>query len=511
MGFYISLAALLTMTAYVSGQGTFLPLQRVSTLDTTPNFLVGVSRDSRSAFKKVASRNNVTKWTQTVDGIPVYGSVLTTHGDEQGVIKTVQGFASRSVGLVDTRPEIPEEEAVRTLRAQWNHTSPVEEVTVRLDEPELQVLHTGDGFDKLIYKISYFIDWAKPGVHREQDGVIPAYINGLVDAHTGEIVRSWDGLQHGQVRAILGNKNIGQQFVDIDVEQTGRYSCKHRDAKRRVEVYDIWNKRQVTEHTTSRFTCDRADDEDWDLLSWTGAYSPRNEVFHHATQFVDLWNQLMGDAPQPYRTENSFLTFYVHYDYSYENAFFQGTAFYFGDGKDIFYPLTSLDIVCHEIGHAVTAWHGGNMEYHKQSGGMNEAYSDILGETCDMHYKKRSDYLIGSDIMRPGNWLGKSMRNMCDPKTLGSLDHMDQFNDRIGVHSSSGIYNKAWCTLSKTTGWDYIKAFEVFTDANLMYWNPTSTMHCGACGVETAAEDRGYRKSDVTAAFSVVGVSCGKC
>ena len=53
--------------------------------------------------------------------------------------------------------------------------------------------------------------------------------------------------------------------------------------------------------------------------------------------------------------------------------------------------------------------------------------------------------------------------------------------------------------------------FQVFTDANLMYWNPTSTMHCGACGVETAASDRGYSKADVTAAFSVVGVNCALC
>lgn len=61
---------------------------------------------------------------------------------------------------------------------------------------------------------------------------------GLVDAHTGEVVRSWNGLQHGAIRAITGNKKIGKEFVDINVEQTGRYSCKHRDAKRRVEV---WN------------------------------------------------------------------------------------------------------------------------------------------------------------------------------------------------------------------------------------------------------------------------------
>lgn len=49
-----------------------------------------------------------------------------------------------------------------------------------------------------------------------------------------------------------------------------------------------------------------------------------------------------------------------------------------------YYPLTSLDIVCHEIGHAITKWRGGALQYRKQSGGMNEAYSDILGELSNL-------------------------------------------------------------------------------------------------------------------------------
>ena len=51
----------------------------------------------------------------------------------------------------------------------------------------------------------------------------------------------------------------------------------------------------------------------------------------------------------------------------------------------------------------------------------------------------------------------------------------------------------------------------MFTDANLFYWNPTSSFDCGACGVESAAKDRGYNPNDIRAAFSVVGVSCSRC
>ena len=33
----------------------------------------------------------------------------------------------------------------------------------------------------------------------------------------------------------------------------------------------------------------------------------------------------------------------------------------------------------------------------------------------------------------------------------------------------------------------------------------------GACGVQTAARDRGYNEDDVRRAFSEVGVSCDSC
>lgn len=39
------------------------------------------------------------------------------------------------------------------------------------------------------------------------------------------------------------------------------------------------------------------------------------------------------------------------------------------------------------------------------------------GETCDMHYKNKSNYLLGEDIMKPGQ--GKAMRDMCHPSNFG--------------------------------------------------------------------------------------------
>ena len=65
--------------------------------------------------------------------------------------------------------------------------------------------------------------------------------------------------------------------------------------------------------------------------------------------------------------------------------------------------------------------------------------------------------------------------------------------------------NKASCTLAKSSNWNTKKAFEVLAHANAMYWTATSTFHVGACGVESAADDCGYSRSDVVAAFNAFG------
>ena len=63
-------------------QGRFIPAHKIPGA-MTPGAAAGID-DERNGFAQVSKRNNVTKWTQTIDGIPVYGSVLTTHNDERG-------------------------------------------------------------------------------------------------------------------------------------------------------------------------------------------------------------------------------------------------------------------------------------------------------------------------------------------------------------------------------------------------------------------------------------------
>lgn len=65
-----------------------------------------------------------------------------------------------------------------------------------------------------------------------------------------------------------------------------------------------------------------------------------------------------------------------YYGNGYENAFWDGQAMTFGDGRSRFYPLVSLDVSAHEVSHGFTELNSG-LVY--ESGGINEAFSDMAG------------------------------------------------------------------------------------------------------------------------------------
>ncbi|MBC7656521.1 MAG: M4 family metallopeptidase, partial [Frankiaceae bacterium] len=121
-------------------------------------------------------------------------------------------------------------------------------------------------------------------------------------------------------------------------------------------------------------------------------------------------------------------------------------------------------------------------------------------------------YLRGTNDFRVAAQMVKgpgAMRYMEEPGSDGqSIDNAGKYNDNLDVHYSSGVYNKAFFMLARTSGWNTKQAFQVFARANQLYWTSSSTFDQGACGVQAAASDLGYAVADVTRAFSVVGVSC---
>ncbi|MDJ1134863.1 M4 family metallopeptidase [Streptomyces iconiensis] len=145
----------------------------------------------------------------------------------------------------------------------------------------------------------------------------------------------------------------------------------------------------------------------------------------------------------------------VHYGDNYVNAFWDDSCFCmtYGDGEGNKKPLTSLDVAAHEMSHGVTSTTA-NLVYAGESGGLNEATSDIFA--AGVEFKANSpedvpDYLVGEEIDINGD--GTPLRYMDQPSKDGqSLDYWDSEAGDVDVHYSSGIANHFFFLLSVGSG-----------------------------------------------------------
>lgn len=151
----------------------------------------------------------------------------------------------------------------------------------------------------------------------------------------------------------------------------------------------------------------------------------------------------------------------VHYEQDYANAFWDGTQLVFGDGDgEIVARLTrAVDVVGHELAHAVIE-HTAGLAYFGQAGALNESVSDVFAACLEQRLlgqtATEADWLIGSELFLPGV-NARGLRDMANPGTayddpsLGKDPqpaHMDDYvtttDDNGGVHINSGIPNRAF-------------------------------------------------------------------
>ncbi len=143
----------------------------------------------------------------------------------------------------------------------------------------------------------------------------------------------------------------------------------------------------------------------------------------------------------------------VHYGTNYANAFWNDACrcmtFGDGDGKDLD-ALASLDISGHEISHGLTSRTAALMN-NGESGGLNEATSDIFGTMIEFYAKNTADvgdYLVGEMPQRKDT--PKAIRYMYRPSLdKSSPDCWSERVQNLGVHKSAGIGNHFFYLLAE--------------------------------------------------------------
>ncbi|MCW3092506.1 MAG: peptidase thermolysin [Ferruginibacter sp.] len=209
------------------------------------------------------------------------------------------------------------------------------------------------------------------------------------------------------------------------------------------------------------------DDNNWtaaeyaDVLATNGAF----DVHWGAEQVVDYWWTIHGR--KSYDNADGIVKSYFHFDVNYNNAFWNGSAMFYGDGSGApagFKTFVSLDICGHELGHAVCQKTAG-LVYQRESGALNEGFSDIWAACIDNFAtpviipQLKQPWLFGEEIeARTGH---TALRSLANPRLEGQPDTYKDtahfwrdvslegcpvpdktVNDFCGVHRNSGILNK---------------------------------------------------------------------
>ena len=434
------------------------------------------------ASKAYANGRVVTRHQQMFQGVPVWGEAIVEHND--GPTSSFTGTRIRNItdDLAHGRPALNQNAVLAQAKALARAGGQAEN-----EQAKLYVKLDDNGKARLVYHVSFLTGHAIGKPERP---------NFLVDANTGEVLQKWEGIHHANGTGPGGNNKTGQYEYGttagkgyLDVTQNGS-TC----ALDSTNVATVNLNGGTSGSTPHSFTCPRNT-----VKAINGAFSPMNDAHYFGNVIFNMYTQWLGVRPISQK-----LLMKVHYSTSYENAFWDGSAMHFGDGATTFYPLVSLDVASHEVSHGFTEQNSG-LVYSGMSGGMNEAFSDMAGEAAEYFMKGTNDWKVGYEIFKGTG----ALRYMDDPTKDGrSIDNASKYTSGLDVHYSSGVYNKAFYLLATKAGWNTRKAFEVFADANRLYWTANSTFNAGACGVEKAATNRGYTTADVTAAFSAVGVSC---
>ncbi|MGF9829491.1 M4 family metallopeptidase [Bacillus anthracis] len=385
------------------------------------------------------------KLIQKYNGVPVYGSDQTIALDKNNNVKAFFGQVIPNLENknIPSTTSISENEAVNIAKAGI--------------EKEMGKVDNYDGIKKDLYVYEkdgkYYLSYLiKASVSKPE----PGYWHYFIDATNGNIINKYNAVDHitGFGYGVLGNR---QSFEIVQNEKKGVFHLF--DGKRGNGVYTFDSRDLYKQFYDS--TSQGLGYTGYEIESKFKFFEDKAGVDAHvnAEKVYDYYKKTFNR--NSYDNKGAKLRSVVHVGENWNNAGWNGVYMSYGDGDGkMFIPFSaSLDVVAHELTHAVTE-HTANLEYQDESGALNESLSDIFGVMVD-----RDDWETGEDIYTP-DISGDAMRSLSDPSSIPNpLDPTEGYPDHYriyystpfdngGVHINSSINNKAAYLVSEG-GWHY--------------------------------------------------------
>lgn len=382
-------------------------------------------------------------------GVRVLGGDIIVHLKPNGSLDEVTGSLKAPIRLSSVTPTVSQEQARGVAEADFKRQGRIDSVSVELvvaaqrnvaPEPVLAWFIRVEGArcgqrSRMLYTIDANSSVIR-NAYEDMRTLVPIECDGKgEDASRAKTSKRPPGVDAATLAAATGTGNsLYYGSLSINTNQLSKTKFELRDTTR-------------GSHFTSDFTAPLKALVDADNTWGDGTSADRaTEAVDAAYGQSQTWDYYLkrhkrkgiaGDGAG-YRSivhtldENGLLM---------DNAYWSGDGMWYGDGKDTFKPLVSLDVAGHEMTHGVTA-NTANLKYSDEAGGLNEATSDIFGTMVEFFANAPGDppdYMIGEKIMKNGK---TALRYMYQPRQDNtSFDCLYSGTGELDPHRSSGVGN----------------------------------------------------------------------
>ncbi len=472
------------------------------------------------------------RYDQYYQGVPVWGMQIIYHMSNKGTAVTGDLVSGIEKDVKDLKGKLSVEQVEKIALGK---NSSIAGVFVE------KIIF----FDENISKKATLAYHASYGQNTANGPTMPSFI---IDANTGKILQEWNNLPNLETgqgvggvtitrlpyrpgRYQFGNSQLGLNSLGmLDATEVGNNICTFDNAAYQYRVINLRNSSTPSvpvsyqnESHPYTYYCNLPILTDNGTAPANDGVSPVGDATYFIKQTMVMLKtqyglQTLMNGPYPIRV-------FTHKP-DYDNAFACSARcmmgmhvigppqIIFGNGATLFSAMTEGDVVAHEFGHLVTDRYS-NLNYTNQSGGMNEAFSDMTGLAInsfvreDLGFKwywNGTDWTTGQSIAKSG----KPMRYFYNPELDNrSIGNAAKYVPGMDPHLSSGVYNRLFYLISTSPNWTIHMGYQTMLDANTTYWTPSSTFNSGACGILTAAQARGFTTAPLSIAFAQVGIQCG--
>jgi Zn-dependent metalloprotease len=425
-------------------------------------------------------------YARTFKGLPVVGGDVVVTTDAAGTVKDT-AVAETATIEVGTTAKITAAQAGATAKARLAKVDSA-------GPPTLKVL-AGDT-PKLVYEAV---------VEGRTAQNKPGNLHIFVDAATGVVVDEVDYVREG-----TGN---GYYYGNVTITTSGSGSSF-----------------SMTDPTRPGLRCGgqggtayTGTDDAWGTGSGTNLETACVDALWGAQREVDMFsawfnrNGIKGDGTNPP----------IRVGLNDVNAFWNGSYVSFGHNQSNTRQATPIDVVGHELGHAVFENTPGGAGNTNENGGLNEATGDIFGALTEAYANSPldpPDYQVGEEVDLVGQG---PIRYMYDPSIAGDPNCYSSSIPSTEVHAAAGPLNHWFyltaegsnptngqpasptCNSTTVTGLGIRKAGEIYYNA--MQSKTSTWKHAGVRTATLAAAKNLYAPScaefnAVKAAWAAVSV-----